>query len=110
MAACGVADRDQGIEPERRGGARCVRHVDERLRVAAAGPDPAVLDVPRRPTPRREVVCHGPHQVEAVPCTPEAAVDQDGGRAGLAPELAELIRMVAVPVRRQRSTSSTRTA
>jgi hypothetical protein len=100
LAAGGVADGDDpaaGLDPvdagERVDGGG---DVVERLRVAAAAAQAAVLEVPRRPAGRGEVVADPVHQRAVVAVAPEAAVDQHGdsrARAVGARQLAELRRV-----------------
>ena len=116
VPACRVPDRGDAPQVERRvdlaevvdGGRRVV----ERRRPATAGAraDAPVLDVPGRPSTRREVTGEVVHQVAVVARAPAPAVDQhdDRVRPGAAgqEELGDLAAVAAVAVERGAHTGS----
>ena len=112
MAAGGVADRDHAREVDIQRGQEVDRvgHVLERGGHATAVAQPPVLDVPRRPAARREVLRERVHQRQVVAIAPEPAVDEDRDRP-LAVQHAVLRGVVAVVMPlRHRGTAAPRRA
>ena len=100
VPAGAVADRHDATAVHRQVGEQIDRggHVLERRRHAAAVAEPPVLDVPRRPPARGEILRQRLHQVQSVLVLPEPAVDEHRDRP-LAVQHAVLRGVVAVPMK-----------
>ena len=100
VPAGAVADRHDATAVHRQVGQQIDRggHVVERRGHAAAVAEPAVLDVPRRPAARGEILRQRLHQVQSVLVLPEPAVDEHRDRP-LAVQHAVLRGVVAVPMK-----------